>query len=158
MIPMGRITKDYLRGHRLTPHQCSANMFRILRRIDALNEQMNLGLSWHDVVHLYECHCLNESYYLKFRSDEVRLISYLPKSNKDLKDDHLIGSRAWHDGLHYPGGNTRWGTIGSDPPAGILVLSFPFTYFSFGFDYLPSQTDITLPLGILQTKNKQLRG
>ena len=87
MIPIGRITRDYLHSHRLAPHQCATNMFRILGCIDALNDQMNLGLSWHDVVHLYECHCLNESYYLKSRSDEVRLISYLPKSNKGLKDD-----------------------------------------------------------------------
>ena len=37
-IPMRRITRDYLRGHRLAPHQCAANMFRILGCIDALNE------------------------------------------------------------------------------------------------------------------------
>ena len=74
-----------------------------------MDEQMNLGLSCHDVVHLYECHCLNKSYYLKSRSDEVRLISYLPKSNKGLKDDYLIVSKAWHDGLHYP---VRPGTPG----------------------------------------------
>ena len=101
-IHMGRITRDYLRGHRLAPHQCVTNMFQILGCVDALNEQMNLGLSWHDVVHLYECHNLNESYYLKSRSDEVRLISCLPKSNKGLKDDYLIVSGAWHDGLHCP--------------------------------------------------------
>ena len=77
-------------------------MFRILGCIDALNEQMNLDLSWHDVVHLYECHSLNESYYLKSRSEEVRLISYLPKSNKGLKDDLLIVSGPWHDGIHCP--------------------------------------------------------
>ena len=63
---------------------------------------MNLGLSWHDVVHLYECHNLNESYYLKSRSDEVRLISCLPKSNKGLKGNYLIVSGAWHNGLCYP--------------------------------------------------------
>ena len=101
-IPMGRITRDYLRGHRLAPHQCDANMFRILGCIVALNEQMNLGFSWHDVVHLYKCHCLNESYYLKSRSNEVRLISCLPKSNKGLKNDYLIVSEAWHDGLRCP--------------------------------------------------------
>ena len=109
MIPMGRITRDYLRGHRLAPHQCAVNMFRILGCIDALNEQMNLSLSGHDVVHLYECHSLNESYYLKSKSDEVRLISCLPKSNKGLKDDLLIISEAWHDGLHCP---VRAGTPG----------------------------------------------
>ena len=107
--PMRRITRDYLRGHRLARHQCVANMFRILGCIDALNDQMNLGLSWHDVVHLYECYCLNESYYLKSRSDEVRLISCLPKSNKGLKDDYLIVSGAWHDGLHCP---VRAGVLG----------------------------------------------
>ena len=100
MIPIGRITRDYLRGHRLAPHQCAANMFWILGCMDTLNDQMNLGLSWHDVVHLYECHSLNELYYLKSRSDEVRLISCLPKSNKGLKDDLLIVSRAWHDSIH----------------------------------------------------------
>ena len=100
-VLMGRITRDYLRGHRLAPHQCAVNKFRILGCVDALYEQMNLGLSWHDVVHLYECHCLSESYYLKSRSDEVRLISCLPKSNKGLKDDLLIVSEAWHDCLHY---------------------------------------------------------
>ena len=101
-ILMGRITRDYLRGHRLAPHQCAANMFRILGCVNALNKQMNLGLSWHDVVHLYECHSLNKSYYLKSRFDEVRLISCFPKSNKGLKDDYLIVSGAWHDGLRCP--------------------------------------------------------
>ena len=100
-IPMERITRDYLRGHRLAPHQCAANMFRILGCIDVLNDQINLGLSWHNVVHLYECHSLGDSYYLKSRSDEVRLISCLPKSNKGLKDDLLIVSGPWHDGIHY---------------------------------------------------------
>ena len=26
-ISMGRITRDYPRGHKLAPHQCAANMF-----------------------------------------------------------------------------------------------------------------------------------
>ena len=99
-IPMGKITRDYLRGHRLAPHQCIANMFRILGCVEVLNNQMNLGLTWHDVVHLYELHSLGDSYYLKSRSNELRLISCLPKSNKGLKDDLLIVSRQWHDGIH----------------------------------------------------------
>ena len=111
-IPIGRIIRDYLRGHRLAPHQCAANMFRILGCLDALNEQMNLSLSWHDVVHLCECHCLSESFYLKSRSDEVRLISCLPKSNKGLKDDYLVVSGEWHDGLHCP---VRTGIPGGVP-------------------------------------------
>jgi len=64
---------------------------------------MNLGLTWHDVIHMYEYHFLaSAGYYLKSRSDIVRLISYLSKSNKGLKDDYLVVSGEWHDGLHYP--------------------------------------------------------
>ena len=63
---------------------------------------MNLGLTWYDVAHMYECHALSGGYYLKSQSEEVRLISCLPKSNKGLKDDYLVVSEAWHDGLHYP--------------------------------------------------------
>ena len=91
-LPMGRITRDYLRNHRLCPHQCAPNMFKVLGCVDALNNQMNLDLTWHDVVHLYECHSLSGGYCLKSRSDKVRLISCLPKSNKGMKDDFLIVS------------------------------------------------------------------
>ena len=97
-LPMGRITRDYLLNHRLCPHQCAANMFRVLGCVDALNDHMNLGLTWHDVANLYECHSLSGGYYLKSWSDEVGLISYLPKSNKGMKDDYLVVSKGWHDG------------------------------------------------------------
>ena len=60
---MGRITRDYLCGHRLAPHQYISNMFRILGCIEVLNNQMNLGLIWHDVVHLYELHSLGDLYF-----------------------------------------------------------------------------------------------
>ena len=100
-LPMGRITRDYLHNHRLCPHQCAPNLFRVLGSVDALNDQMNLGLTWHDVIHMYECHSLaSAGYYLKSRSNVVRLISCLPKSNKGLKDDCLIVLGEWHDGLH----------------------------------------------------------
>ena len=65
-LPMGRITKDYLRNPRLCPQQCALNLFRVLESVDALNNQMNLRLTWHDVTHMYECHSLaNAGYYLK---------------------------------------------------------------------------------------------
>ena len=102
-LPIGRITRDYLLNHRLCPHQCAPNLFRVLGSVNALNDQMNLGLTWHDVVHMYEYHSLaSVGYYLKSQSDVVRLISCLPKSNKDLKDDYLVTSGKWHDGLHCP--------------------------------------------------------
>ena len=78
-------------------------MFRILGCVDALNEHLQLGLTWHDMVHMYEFHSqANEGFYLKSRSTVVRLISCLPKSNKGMKNDYLIASGAWHDGLHRP--------------------------------------------------------
>ena len=62
---------------------------------------------------MYECHKLTSvGYYLKSRSDIVRLISCLPKSNKGMKDDYLIVSEEWHDDLHYP---TRAGDLGGVP-------------------------------------------
>ena len=93
MLPMGRISINYLINHRLTPHQCALNLFRVLGCISALNEQMNLGLMWHDMVHMYECHKLDGTgYYLKSRFDVVKLISCIPKLNKGMKDDYLIVS------------------------------------------------------------------
>ena len=64
---------------------------------------MNLGLTWHDVAHMYECHSLaSMGYYLKSQSNVFKLISCLPKSNKGLKDDYLIISGEWHNGRHCP--------------------------------------------------------
>ena len=92
-FPMGRITRDYLRNHRLCPQQCLLNLFRILGAVDALNRHLGLGLTWHDVVHLYEGHKQKGAgFYLKSRSDVVKLISCLPKSNKGMKDNYLISS------------------------------------------------------------------
>ena len=92
-LPMDRITKDYLLNHKLTPFQCVPNLFRVLGCVDVLNEQIGSGLTWYDVVYMYECHKLaNAGYYLKSRSKVVKLISCLPKSNKGIKDDYLIVS------------------------------------------------------------------
>ena len=102
-LPMCKITRDYLLNHRLCPHQCVPNLFRVLGSVNALNEHLHLGLTWHDVVHMYGCHSLkNTGFYLKSRSDIVRLVSCLPKSNKGMKDDYLIASGAWHNGLPCP--------------------------------------------------------
>ena len=112
-LPMDRVTRDYLINHRLCPYQCVPNLFRVLGNVDALNEQMGLGLTWHDVVHMYECHLLADAgYYLKSRSTIVMLVSCLPKSNKGMKDDYLITSKEWHNCLHCP---TRKGKPGGIP-------------------------------------------
>ena len=100
-FPMGRVTQDYLIAHRLCPHQCAHNLFRILGSVDDLNEHMRLNLTQHDDVWMYESHLLGDvEYYLKFRSSVVRLVSCLPKSNKGMKDHFLIALGDWHDSLY----------------------------------------------------------
>ena len=44
-IPMGRITRDYLRAHRLCPQQCAPSFFRVLGLIDALDRHLGLWLT-----------------------------------------------------------------------------------------------------------------
>ena len=74
-IPIGTLTRNFLRFFRLSPTQCATNMFRVLRSIEVLNERMNLNLTHHDVNWIYNLHHLKEQgYYLKLRYLEVRLI------------------------------------------------------------------------------------
>ena len=109
-VPMGRITRDYLHAYRLYPQQCPLNFFRVLGAIDALDRYLGLGLTWYDVAHLYEGHIeARAGFYLKSRSSVVKLISCLPKSNKGMKDDFLILSGPWSDGLPCP---TKLGELG----------------------------------------------
>ena len=112
-IPMGRMTRDYLHAYRLCPHQCAPNFFRVLRSIDALDWHLGLGLTWYDVAHLYEGHIeARAGFYLKSRSNVVKLVSYLPKSNKGMKNDYLILSGPWSDSLACL---TKAGTPGGAP-------------------------------------------
>ena len=65
-IPMGTVTRDYLRAHRLAPTQCASNMVRILGSVNTLNEKMSLNLTYHDVNWFYNIHHLKgQGYYLK---------------------------------------------------------------------------------------------
>ena len=74
-IPMGTITRNYLRYFKLSSTQCTPNMFRMLGSIEALNERMNLNLTHHDVNWIYNLqHLKGQRYYLKSRHYEVRLI------------------------------------------------------------------------------------
>ena len=102
-IPMGTLTRNYLRYFRLSPTQCAPNMFRVLGCIEALNERMNLNLTHHNINWIYNLqHLKKQGYYLKSRHVEVRLIQCLPVSNKGLKEDFIIFSGRWHDGLPCP--------------------------------------------------------
>ena len=106
-LPMGRVTRDYLIDHRLTLHQCASNLFRVLGSVDALNEQMSLGLTWYDVIHLYEFHKLTDTgYYLKSRGNGTTVFS------AQLRKETQVG---------YP----RFRSLG------VGFKSFSFTTFTF---------------------------
>ena len=90
-------------NYRLTPTQCSSNVFRVLGSVDMINCKMGTNLTWHDVKWVYNCRKGKETnYYIKRRVPAIRLISCMPKSNKGMDEDFLIISGDWHDGLQYP--------------------------------------------------------
>ena len=135
-IPMGTITRNYLRFFRLSPTQCAPNMFRVLGSIEALNDRMNLNLAHHDVNWVYNLHHLTrQGYYLKFRYPTVRLIKCLPTSNKGLNEAFLIFSGEWHDGLPYL-------TKKGEPGGGIAVDLCVLDCISLLFPNIPTSNKI----------------
>ena len=132
-IPMGTLTRNFLRFFRLSPTQCAPNMFRVVGSIEALNERMNLNLTHHDVNWIYNLHNLKrQGYYLKLRHSEIMLIQCLPISNKGLKDGFLIFSGQWHDGLPYP---VKEGTPGGGLMAKFYNLTLYNSSISIAFCY-----------------------
>ena len=126
-IPMGTITRNFLRFFRLSPTQCSPNMFRVLGSIEVLNERMNLNLTHYDVNWIYNLHNMKgQGYYLKSRYPEIRLIQCFPISNKGLKEDILIFSGEWHDGLPCP---TKEGKPCGGPTINLYILVCAFLLF-----------------------------
>ena len=102
-------------------------MFRVLGSIEVLNKKMNLNLTHHDVNWIYNLHHMKgQGYYLKSRYPEVRLIQCLLTSNKGLKEDFLILSRGWHDGLPCP---TKEGKPGGGLAVNLCALVCVFLSF-----------------------------
>ena len=120
-IPMGTLTRNFLRFFRLSPTQCAPNMFRVLGSVETLNERMNLNLTHHDVNWIYNMHNLKgQGYYLKSRYPAIKLIQCLPISNKGLTYDFLIFFGQWHDGLPCP---IKEATLGGRPIAKFYILT-----------------------------------
>ena len=55
-IPMGALTRNFLKFFRLSLTQCAPNMFRVLGSIKVLNDRMNLNLTHPDVNWIYNLH------------------------------------------------------------------------------------------------------
>ena len=111
-------------------------MFKVLGSIEALNERMNLNLTHHDMNWIYNLHNLKgQGNYLKSKHSEVRLIKCLPISNNGLKDDFLIFSGQWHNGLPYP---VKEGT----PSGGSIAKFYILTYTILPFPLLFAITEM----------------
>ena len=48
-LPMRKVTRDFLINYRLTPIQCSPNVFKVLGCVNMLNSKIETDLTWHDV-------------------------------------------------------------------------------------------------------------
>ena len=81
---------------------------------------------------MYKCHKLvGTGYYLKSRSDIVRLISCLPKSNKGMKDDYLLSLESGMTVfIAQLGWEIQVGTLGLGP-LGEGISPFSFIPFCF---------------------------
>ena len=86
-------------------------------------------------------------YYLKSQSEVVRLISCLPKSNKAMKDDYMIISTEWSDGLYCPtrAGDLGGVPLGSVPLEGDLVFLALF-FFLLSFHLLLAMIFVDLTM------------
>ena len=102
-ILMGRVIRDFLINFRLSPTQCSPNLFRVLGSVDMINRKIGTNLTCHDVNWVYNCQKGKDTgYYFRCRVPSVRLISCISESSKGMDEDFLIVSSEWHDGLHCP--------------------------------------------------------
>ena len=96
-----------------------------LKNVVILNYNGFKLLGWIYNLH----HLTGQGYYLKSRYLEIRLIQYLPNSNKGLKKDILILPGEWHDGLPCP---TREGKLGGALGLDSQFQIYPlFLYFNF---------------------------
>ena len=101
-LSMSRVTKDYLIAHRLCPHQCVPNLFRVLGSVNTLNEQMGLRL-----IGTTSYICMNA-----IRLLTRGITSSLGHQLLGFYRVFPITFEEWHDGLHYP---TREGEPGDVP-------------------------------------------
>jgi hypothetical protein len=102
---------EFFNYFNLAPTQVSPNIFRIVMGVVELNSRLGLSLTVHDIVATYTLYSTkNESYSLRPCDVDRTLVNSLPDANKDMSDDYLLVSGAWH----YPNQRcpTRYGTPG----------------------------------------------
>ena len=90
-IPISDLLTNFLWHFKVYPDQCTPNIFRIVSNVDTLNKRLGLNLTEHDIKYIYSFQDSKISgFYFKVWHGEVRLISSLPDSDKEIERDYLI--------------------------------------------------------------------
>ena len=83
----------------LCPDQCLPNFYRVVSSVGCLNRLYGLSLTHHDINFMYAIRgSLKHGYYLQTRNTMVKLISYLPNSNKNSAGEFMRVSGNWLNG------------------------------------------------------------
>ena len=99
---MSDLLINFLCHLKVSPDQCTLNVFRIVNNVDTLNKKLRSKLTKHDINYIYSFQDSKTSgFYVKIRHEKVRLISGLPNSDKETEGDYLIVSGNWYpSGIH----------------------------------------------------------
>ena len=95
-FPVDPLVIGTLRFYNLCPDQLPPNFYRVVSCVSRLNQIFGLQLNHHDINFMYSlCRNTRSYYYLKTRDIQVRLISCLPDSNKNLAGEIVRMSGNW---------------------------------------------------------------
>ena len=82
-----------------SPYQCLPNFYSVVSYVGRLNRLNGLSLTHNDINFLYAIRgSLKLGYYLQTRNTMVRLISYLPDSNRNSAREYVKVSNNWLNG------------------------------------------------------------
>ena len=83
-FPVSPLLLNTLKFYGLSPEQLPPNFYQVVSCVNRLNQLYGLQLNHHDINFMYSlCGNKNTNYYLKVTDYRVRLISYLPDSNRN---------------------------------------------------------------------------
>ena len=103
-FPVDPLMVSTLRYYGLCPDQLPPNFYRVVSCVSRLNHTFDLQLDDHDINHMYSlCGNKSSNYYLKTRDNRVRLISYMPDSNRNSAGEFVRVRNNWCTGeIPYP--------------------------------------------------------
>ena len=95
-FPVDPLIISTLRFYGLCPDQLLPNFYQVVSCVSRLNQLFGLQLDHHDINFMYSlCGKITSGYYLKTKDMQVRLISYLPDSNRNSAGEFVRVSNKW---------------------------------------------------------------